>query len=53
MVTAACALNIVGDILWVPALGAVGAAWATLISQLVALPLMLYLSAARKRLPVI
>lgn len=52
VVLAACALNVVCDILWVPVLGAVGAAWATLLSQVVALPLMLWLAARRQRLPV-
>ena len=48
VVSAACALNVVGDLLWVPRLGAAGAAWATLVSQMVALPLMLLLSTVRK-----
>ena len=52
VVLASCALNVVCDILWVPMLGAVGAAWATLLSQAVALPLMLWLAARRGRLPV-
>ena len=52
VISVASLLNIVGDLLWVPRLGAVGAAWATLVSQLLALPLMLGLAALRKRLPV-
>lgn len=52
VVAAACALNVVGDFVWVPRLGAVGAAWATLLAQLVALPLMLAVSRLRNRLPV-
>lgn len=52
VVATACVLNIAGDILLVPRLGATGAAWATLASQLVALPLMLRLASVRKRLPV-
>jgi Na+-driven multidrug efflux pump len=52
VISAACTLNIVGDLLLVPRLGAPGAAWATLAAQLLALPLMLALSSARQRLPV-
>jgi Na+-driven multidrug efflux pump len=52
VISTACVLNIIGDVLWVPKLGAVGAAWATLVAQLVTLPLLLLLSAARKRLQV-
>ena len=52
VVGVACALNVVGDLLLVPRVGAVGAAWATLGSQLVALPLLLALSVARRRLRV-
>lgn len=52
VISAACGLNIIGDLWWVPKLGAVGAAWATLVSQVAALPLMLGLSAMRRRLPV-
>jgi putative MATE family efflux protein len=52
VISAACALNIIGDILLVPRMGAVGAAWATLASQLVALPLMLFLSHLRRRLAI-
>ena len=47
-----CVLNVVGDLLWVPAVGAVGAAWATLLAQVVSLPLMLWLARRRGRLPV-
>ena len=38
-----CVLNVVGDLLWVPAVGAVGAAW-VLLAQVVSLPLMLWLA---------
>lgn len=51
VVSTACVFNIVGDLLLVPRLGATGAAWATLASQWVALPLMLRLSSMRKRVP--
>ncbi len=50
-IAAAFALNVVGDVMLVPTLGAVGAAWATLWSQLGLLPLLVGLSIARKRLP--
>ena len=51
-VSMACVLNIVGDLLLVPKLGAVGAAWATLFSQAACLPYLLWLSRKRDRLPV-
>lgn len=47
-----CLVNIVGDFLLVPKIGAVGAAWATLASQMLALPLLVFLSRRRQRLPV-
>ena len=51
-VSMACVLNIVGDLLLVPKMGAVGAAWATLFSQAACLPYLLWLSRKRDRLPV-
>ena len=47
-----CIMNILGDLVLVPKLGAVGAAWATLIAQVVSLPLLLTLSKQRKRLDI-
>ena len=52
VITATCILNIIGDLLLVPKLGAVGAAWATLLAQVVSLPLMLILSKMKKRLSI-
>ncbi len=46
-------LNVLGDIYLVPRLGATGAAWATLWSQIAAFPLLLGLCKLRKRLPVV
>mmetsp|Transcript_6558 Transcript_6558/g.11881 ORF Transcript_6558/g.11881 Transcript_6558/m.11881 type:complete len:480 (+) Transcript_6558:47-1486(+) len=51
-VTLACFLNVLGDFVLVPKIGAAGAAWATLVSQVVALPVMLWLSKKRGRLSV-
>ena len=51
VIAASCGLNIIGDILLVPRLGAVGAAWATFAAQLISLPMMLAVSRMRKRLP--
>ena len=51
-ITLACAINVLGDLALVPTMGAVGAAWATLVSQLAALPLLLLLAARRNRIPV-
>ena len=51
-VSMACVLNIIGDLLLVPTMGAVGAAWATLFSQAACLPYLLWLSRKRDRLPV-
>jgi len=47
-----CLVNIAGDFAWVPKLGAVGAAWATLASQMLSLPLLVFLSQRRQRLPI-
>ena len=51
-VSLAVVLNIVGDLLLVPRMGAVGAAWATLFSQAAMLPYLLWLARKRDRLPV-
>ncbi len=46
-------LNTVGDLWLVPMLGAPGAAWATVVAQVLALPLLLFLCKVRKRVPIV
>lgn len=46
-------LNTVGDLWLVPIMGAPGAALATLVSQLAAFPVLLYLNKMRKRVPIV
>jgi len=52
VISFACALNILGDLVLVPKLGAVGAAWATLLAQVASLPLMLLLARSKGRLAI-